>query len=435
MDYRQARAFLEETGKYGSVFGLDGIRALMERLGNAQDQVPVLHVAGTNGKGSVCAMLAGILQAAGYRTGLYSSPAVFVPEEIIQVDGIAISREEFASLAGDVQAACADMVKEGLAHPTAFEAETAIAFCYFKKKACDFAVLETGLGGELDATNLVAKPVCSLLTSISRDHMAVLGETLPEIAAAKAGIIKPGCPCVTSAQEPEVMEVLRKAAAAKGSALRIADSTLVRKFGYDGQGSRFEISLDGAGKQSGKIRLAGACQKENLACVLLAVCLLQERGIRIPQQAVTEGLSRVHLPGRFERICDKPDFYIDGAHNEGAALFLRQTVQKCFTNRRIVYIIGVLADKEYGKLLQLMLPYASSVFTVTPHNPRALDGRRLAEEAQRFHRKASYMPEIPQAVLAAMKAAGPEGVVLAFGSFSYLGELRRAVEAGTALRK
>jgi len=427
MDQEQAEAFIRKTWKYGMVFGLESIQNLMARLGNVQDQLRILHVAGTNGKGSVCAMLAGILQAAGYRTGVYSSPAVREPEEIIKVDGNCISREAFAELAGKVQAACMDMQKAGLPHPTAFEVETAVAFCYFRQEACDYVVLETGLGGAEDATNLITHPLCSVLTSISMDHMGILGHTLEEVAAAKAGIIKPGCPCVSSAQKPEAARVLQKAAAEKGSGFRMADNSCIRSFSCNGEKSRFEVS-DASSILQGTTGLCGACQKENLACVLEVVRLLREEGIRITQEALLAGLADVRLPGRFEKISKEPDFYIDGAHNEGAARCLRETVRSCFSERRMVYIIGVFADKEYEKLLQIMLPYAARVFTVTPDHPRALDGKVLAQLAGTMHPAVAYVPDLAQAAALAAEAAGAEGVVLAFGSFSYLGELRADVE-------
>lgn len=490
MEYQQARRFIKETEKSGIIYGLDSIQSLMAHLGNVQEQVPYVHTAGTNGKGSVCAMLAQILASSGYRTGVYASPAVFDEREILKVNGIPVSKERYAQLIAKVQKACAEMEQEGLRHPTAFEAETAAAFCYFQEENCDIVLLETGMGGSLDATNLITHPLLSILTSISIDHRAFLGNTLKEITEAKAGIIKPGCPCVTAPQKPEVLEVIRKAAAEKGSELWEADSAFIARFAYDGQGSEFETAgygnmesgreaaglecaesgmkvpelecaksgfeSDGpksgetgyttvqeytefafeSGKSGmasdlyslhGKLALAGACQKENLVCVLTAVSVLKRKGFRIPPEAVLKGLSDVRLPGRFERIAARPDFYIDGAHNEGAALRLQETVQQCLKGRRTVFIIGVLADKEYKKVLEIMLPLAAEVFTVTPENPRALDGRELARQAAEYCARAVYVPEISQAVHLAKAAAGEDGAVLVFGSFSYLRELKQAV--------
>lgn len=425
MNYKQARDFLTETGRYGSIYGLSSIRALMARLLHVQERLRIVHVAGTNGKGSVCAMLAGILQAAGYRTGVYASPAVMEPEEIIKVNGRAISQEDFAALAQKVQAACMELLREGLPHPTAFEVETAIAFCFFQQEACDYVVLETGLGGVSDATNLITHPVCSVITSVSRDHMALLGDTLEEIASAKAGIIKPGCPCISAVQKPQVARVLARVAAEKGSELRMADLSAIRLFSYDGKESRFEADWESE-ELSGTLGLTGACQRENLACVLEVIRLLRERQISIPRDALLAGLAGVHLPGRMERIGTEPDFYLDGAHNEGAAYGLRETVKCCFAKRRVVFIIGVFADKEYEKVLQIMLPYAAEVFTVTPDHPRALDGEKLACRARRFHEAVAFVPNLAQAADLAAKAAGNDGVVLAFGSFSYLADLKKA---------
>ncbi len=426
MDYGQARDFIKETGKYGSVYGLDSICGLMARLGDVHEQLSMIHVAGTKGKGSVCTMLAGVLQAAGYRTGVYLSPAVFAPEESFQVGGGLIPQETFAQLAEKVQAACSAMTEEGLPHPTAFEVETAIAFCFFKQEGCDLVVLETGLGGTTDATNLITRPVCSVITSISKDHMALLGNTLEEIAAAKAGIIKPGCPCVSAQQEPQVKKVLEQTAAAQNSELRFADDSHICSFLYKEENSEYATK-----KLHGTLALSGAFQKENLACVLETLALLQERGIVVTDEAIQDGLAKAWLPGRFEKISSAPDVYLDGAHNEGAALRLRETIQGCFAGRRVVYVIGIFADKEYEKLLAATLAEAAQVFTVTPDHPRALDGRKLAQLAQKYHPAVTYVPDLAQAAVLAQEAAGQEGVVLAFGSFSFLPQFKRAVLENT----
>lgn len=426
MNDRQARNYIQQISKRGSVYGLDQIRNLMERLGNVQEELSIIHVAGTNGKGSVCAMTASILTESGYRTGVYSSPAVFSEEEIISVDGEPISSQEFAELITKVRKACLDLQSEGLAHPTAFEIETAAAFCYFYRRNCDFVVLETGLGGELDATNFITHPVCSVLTSISMDHMAVLGNTLAEIAKAKAGIIKVGCPCVSAVQKPEAAAVIKKKAELSGCRLYIAEPDRLADFSYDEKGSYFTVLSELSDKPF-CCALAGEFQKQNIACVLTVIRALREKGIQITAEAVRAGLAKVQLHGRFERICEQPEFYIDGAHNEDAVAFLQNTIQNRFTNRFIVYIIGVLADKDYEKALQPILPYAAQIYTITPPNDRALDGAVLAEWAGRCHQKVTFVPDIAHAVSLAAETAGAEGVVLAFGSFSFLKDIRQAV--------
>lgn len=439
MDREETFAFLDAARARGVILGLSNIRNLMGYLGNVQERLRVIHVAGTNGKGSVCAMLASILAAAGYKTGKYASPAVFAYEEIYQINGADIPKERLAEVFSEVKAACEKMASDGLTHPTVFEIETAAAFCYFYEEQCDYVVLETGMGGAEDATNLIEKPVLSVLTSISPDHMAVLGNTLEKIAAAKAGIIKKGRPCVTARQEPEASAVIKKAAMSKNSPLYPVRADTLLNFQYDVSGSRFWFAenADVCEKTQEKGRpaicgytpLAGAYQEENIACVLTAVNVLRGQGIAISVDALLEGFSRVRLAGRMEQIAVRPECYIDGAHNEGAAHFLEKTVQNCFTNRKIVYIIGVLADKAYEKVLETMLPYAAYAVTVTPQNPRALDGARLAEIVRGYGVPAAAAGDMEDAVRRAGKEAGEHGVVLAFGSLSYLGDLKRAAMA------
>lgn len=418
-------------------YSLDAIQKLMAYFGNVQDQLNVIHIAGTNGKGSVGAYISAILSAQGYRTGTYASPAVFDSREIIKINGEQISKQDFDQIMSDVYKACETMQQEGFPYPSAFEAETAAAFCYLKQQQCDFAVVEAGLGGRDDATNLVKHPICSVFTSISMDHMNFLGDTLEEIASAKAGIIKPGCPCVSAKQKSSVLTVLKNAAMQAKSPFYVGDQTCIRNYRYDADGSSFFVEWDCAdGRKFLQIHSAmtGEFQQENFACALEVIRLLKEQGIKISGDAVETGLCSAYLPGRFEKILDEPAFYIDGGHNEGAAQSLAKTLQHCFPKKRIVFIIGVLADKEYKKVLRVTLPYASRVFTVTPDNPRALDGQVLAEEAARIDKDLKsvsesvlYVSDLRQAVGQAMNAAGSQGIILAFGSFSFLKQLREKV--------
>lgn len=424
-----ANEYLKEISKSGINYSLSNIRHLMAYLGNVQDTLQIVHVAGTNGKGSVCAYLEAVLHASGYRVGVFSSPAVFNRMEIWRINGRQMTQQELSGFTAKVRKACMQMEKDGLGQPSVFEVETAIAFCYFKQEQCDVVLLEAGLGGAEDATNVIKHPLCSVLTSISKDHMEYLGNTIEQIAAAKAGIIKPGCPCICAVQKPQVYEVLRTAAQTAGSELYLAetaDSVFIRDYQYDVSGSRVFLCWDG---QDAVVhtKMTGAFQRENIACALETIRLLAKKGFRVTRQSMISGLEKAYIPGRFERIGNQPAFYIDGGHNEGAAQLLEKTVQNCFTNEAIVYIIGVLADKEYQKVLQTMLPYAREVFTVTPDNKRALDGRKLAQVAMRYHPAVTYVADIREAVKRAAGAAGAAGAVLAFGSFSYLRAVRQAV--------
>lgn len=425
MTYEEALEWIEDTKKYGSIPGLTSITELMHRLGDVQDTLPILHIAGTNGKGSVGAMVERALREAGYHTGRYASPAVFTYREIIQRDGQMISEKDFADCAQKVFAACEDMVTMGLFHPTSFEVETAIAFVYFAAMPCDAVLIEVGMGGRLDATNLIKKPVCSIITTISMDHMVFLGDSLSAIAMEKAGIVKKGCPVVSAMQKPEVVEVIRNQAERLSAALWIADPQELTDCVYDARGMEF--------KRRGipyHLSLAGSAQLQNASCALQTIDVLKEHCgfAKLTKENVVKAMSRVCWPGRFEVIAENPLVIIDGAHNEDAALKLRQTVENCFTNHRITYIIGVLADKEYDKILRIMLPLADRVYTVTPDNPRALSAEKLAEAAKRYHNHVIPIESPVEVYRMARQTCEKGDVILAFGSLSYLKEIKNAAK-------
>lgn len=423
MTYEEARAFVDETRKYGSILGLTSIRNLMKRLGDVQDQLKVVHVAGTNGKGSTCTMIASILTEAGYKVGRYSSPAVFTYEEIYQINGEAILPEDYAEAACKVSRACSAMVESGQPHPTSFEIETAIAFLYFADKGCDIVVLETGMGGATDATNVVKKPVCSVLASISMDHMGFLGDTLGKIASVKAGIIKENCPVVTVRQKDEAMVVIREYAQERNSSLIIADSMKAENVTYDDK----QLCFDYCELSEIRLGLTGSFQLENAILAIEAIHQLSVNGYEVNETDIRNGLRNAQWPGRFETISENPHIIIDGAHNEDAARKLKETIENCFTNRPITYIIGVLADKEHEKILKLLLPYARKVYTVTPDNPRAFGGDKLCAEAKKFHPDVQNEKSTALAVEHAVSGAMEHEVILAFGSLSYLSQVKDAV--------
>ncbi|MGN0352674.1 MAG: bifunctional folylpolyglutamate synthase/dihydrofolate synthase [Roseburia sp.] len=424
-DYKEARAYLEQVSKTGSILGLTSIRNLMGELGNVQEGLPVIHIAGTNGKGSTGAFLSEILQEAGYSVGRYTSPAVFSPLEVWQINGEPITENDYVKMVNKVKNACDAMVEKGMEHPTIFEVETAMAFCYFAEKKCDYVLLEVGMGGREDATNLIQKTVCSVLTSISRDHMQFLGESLEEIAKVKAGIIKKGCPVVSIRQPQEAMQVVEEEAAMQEAPLTIAEPEKAILQSQTTEGLFFFYEELG----EVHLKLAGSYQLKNAVLAIeTAKKLLSEKTESIRKnEIIKRGLEKAAWRGRFECIRKEPEIYIDGAHNEDAALFLKDTIEKCFTNRRIIYIIGVLADKEHEKMLQIMLPLADSVYTVTPQNPRALCGEQLAEEAARYHSHVQAKKTVKEAVQSAVAECKEKDVIVAFGSLSYLKELEAAV--------
>lgn len=425
MTYKEARVYLDEVSKYGSVLGLDTIRCLLRELGNPQKDLKFIHIAGTNGKGSVLAYISTILSEAGYKTGRYVSPTVVSYLERIQIDGMWIPEDEFAILVEEIQKAIARMEAKGEVSPTVFEVETVIAFLYFRKMNCEFVVLETGLGGTLDATNIVENTVVAAFASISRDHMGFLGDTLKEIAENKAGIMKQGCIVVTADQKPEVMDVLTKKAAEMDCKLSIVypqtaeiheESWKNQCFTYD-KWTNIRISL------------AGRHQIVNAVTVLGVMNALREKGYVISERAIRNGFEKTSWPGRFTCISNHPVFIVDGAHNEDAVLRLRDSVEQYFTARRILLIMGVFKDKEYEKIVQIMAPLAERIYTVDlPDAGRTLSAEVLKMTAEPYCPRTMAMPDIETAVRTAYMEAGREDVILAFGSLSYLGQVMKQVE-------
>lgn len=421
MNFEEARKFIEETSKTGSVLGLESIESLMEELGNIQDKLPIIHIAGTNGKGSVGAYLQSIFKEAGLSVARYCSPAVFHPLEVWQYCGENISENEYAKVMSQVKAACDIMVSKGRPMPTVFEVETAAAFVWFYEKKADIVLLEVGMGGQTDATNVIRKPLASVITSISRDHMGFLGDTVEEIAKVKAGIIKQGCPVFSTVQESTVEKLLREKAAMLQAEITFIDNSLSC---ISEQPGKLEFTYH---NQNYKTTLAGIYQLKNAALAIeVALYLLPLVGKERMKECdsmemILAGIEKAHWPGRFEVIGREPLFIIDGAHNEDAAKQLELSVQKCFKNQKLTYIIGVLADKEHEKMLKRMLPYADCVYTVTPNNIRALHAVQLFDEAKKYHDNVTACKSVKEAVI---KACALQNPVLAFGSLSYLGELK-----------
>ena len=431
MTYKEARVYLDEMSKYGSVLGLDTIRGLLRELGNPQDDLKFIHIAGTNGKGSVLAYTSTILSEAGYRTGRYVSPTVISYLERIQIDGTWIPEDEFAELTEEVKEAIARMEAAGEESPTVFEAETAIAFLYFKKKKCDLVVLESGLGGILDATNIIGAPVCAAFATISVDHLGVIGDSLEEIAQNKAGIIKPGCAVVSAKQKENVREILERTAGENGCPFTEAQPEQMIIFDDSYRGITFSYKE----YENMHSPLAGQCQRENLATALEVIRCLNRQGYRITEAQVREGLSKTRWTGRFTCLSESPLFFIDGAHNEDAAWKLKASMECYFSDARKILIMGVFKDKEYEKITSILCPLAESVYTIDlPNRDRTLPAGKLAEAVKTHCQKVKAEPSLEAAVKDALEeAVTQEGeseektVILACGSLSYLGEVQRIV--------
>lgn len=370
MDFLEAQNYLEKVrSQKGIVLGLDTMRHLMAKLNNPQDKVKFIQIAGTNGKGSTAAYLTSILSEAGIKVGRYTSPAVFSSTEQYFACGSCISESEYAKGVTAVAEAAASLDGET---PTAFEQETALAFWYFAKKGCELAILEAGLGGDMDATNIVTTTVCSIITSISMDHCRILGNKISEIAAHKAGIIKPGAPVICIEQKEDAMEPIRAAAKAADTPLYEVHRDEVRQIFSD----KRESIVFFREFENLHLKMLGSCQPENAALAVQAASVLS-RSYPIEKKHIYDGIEKTRWGGRFELHSGSPDIILDGAHNPDGIRRLRESVNQMFGAVPICYVCGVLADKDYEKEIEILFGRASNVFTVTPPSPRAMKSTDL----------------------------------------------------------
>ena len=360
---------------FGIMPGLDRIRILLERLGSPEKDLRCIHVAGTNGKGTVCSFLASVLKEAGYKTGLYTSPYIVDFRERIRVDGEMISEKDLEEVTETVKAEIEKLRSEDIII-TEFEAVTAAAFLYYKNVGCDFVVLETGLGGRFDATNVIESPLASVIVSISLDHVNILGNTISEIAFEKCGIIKNGCPVVTnSAQQTEALSVIKEQAEIKNSKLLVADVNAIKVIDETIKGS--EIAYQ---SRNVFVPFPGNHQRENCITAITVIDLLKKQGIAVSEKAIADGIRKTRNPARCEVVSENPLVILDGCHNEDSARALCSVMEKHLKEKKITAIMGMMADKDIDKVLSMMMPYFDKVYTVTPSNPRAMSREELCEK-------------------------------------------------------
>ena len=424
MNYTEARVYLDEVSKYGSVLGLESMRELLHRLGDPQNELKFIHISGTNGKGSVLAYLSTILSGAGYRTGRYISPTLFSYRERIQVDGEYIEKESLACHVTAIAAAAEDMQKAGLPSPTVFEIETALAFLYFKEKRCDIVTLEVGCGGLLDATNVITTTLMEVIASISMDHTDLLGDTLAKIAAQKAGIIKPDTMVVSAQQKSEAAQVIEDTCKEQHCTLQMVDESKISNVHYGAEGQTFSYKT----WENVAISLAGSYQIKNAALALEGVEALRKLGYALSDQQVREGLLHTAWRGRFTTLRRDPTVIIDGAHNPAAALELKESLERYFPGKTLYFVMGMFKDKDYAQVIDLTAPLARHIITVeTPGNPRAMPARELAEAVARVNPSVEWADSVAHGVERALAMAGKEDAVIVFGSLSFLGEAADAV--------
>lgn len=423
MRYDEAVSYVHSLLRFGVKPGLERMRAMMAELGNPQDKLKFAHVAGTNGKGSTCAMLAGILQASGYRTGLFTSPYVIEFRERIQINGEMIPHEAFASPMEQIKPVAERLAKRDM-QPTEFEVITAAAFLYFAQVGCDIVVLEVGLGGRLDSTNIIKTPLVSVITSVSMDHMNVLGNTIEEIAAEKCGIVKRGGITVAyPEQDRRVFNILYHTAILQSNVLITQNMGDVRIEAERITGT--DIVYNGLHIH---IPLIGAHQVGNCMTAVLAAEALRSRGMRrITGRSIVSGIAGVRIPARLEVFQTQPLVLLDGGHNEDGLQRLAQAVRKFLSGRRLIGVIGMMADKAHAVAAREIAPLCAKVIATTPSNPRATPAEQLAREMEPFCSEVWAEENPEEAFLLALREAQPEDAVLVCGSFYLASDVREAL--------
>ena len=420
MNVNEALNYIHSISWMGTIPGLERVRELLRRMGNPERKLKFIHIAGTNGKGSTAAMLASVLTEAGYRAGLYTSPYILRFNERMQVCGEEISDEELAEITEFVRPLADGME----AHPTEFDLVTAIAMEYFLRHKCDVVVLEVGLGGELDSTNAIPAPEAAVICNIGLDHMQLLGNTPEKIARAKAGIIKDGCDCVLYAQSPSVEAVFEEVCREKGARLHRAGMEDLHLISHGLEGQTF----DWKERASLRIPLLGEHQLHNASVVLTTLEVLSQKGWSIPEPALRAGLEKVYWPGRFQLMRRDPLFIIDGGHNPQCLDALVRAFRDYLPGRKITFLNGCMADKDYGEMFRDLAPFAKEFVTVTPDNPRALRADKLAEHLTRYALPVIPCESVEEGVRTSIAHAGKDGVVCACGSLYMISEICAALE-------
>lgn len=428
LNYQEALDFIHGTYKFGSKLGLENITYLLELLGNPQEGLSIIHIAGTNGKGSTAAFLHGVLRAAGYRVGLYTSPYLQYFTERIQINGVDIQEERLAQLTAVVKEKIEIMVAEGRNHPTEFEVVTALAFLYYAEEKVDYLVLEVGLGGRLDATNVIKDPLLSVITPIGFDHMQYLGDTLEQIAFEKGGIIKENGYTVVYPQRDEVLKVFQELCSSKSNQLTISEAVGldISYSGIDYQ--QFSVVIQGKEYNDIKIKLAGNHQIYNCCNALTAIEVLKsDRGLSIEDEAIYKGLAETGWPGRMEVVKEKPLTIIDGAHNIHGAEALSGNIQALLGQYKITLVIGMLEDKDIEGFLKLIIPLVDRVVTTRPDNPRAMGAEALKEKVISYGKPVYAHDDINEAIAKAEELTAEKEAILYAGSLYMIGAVRGVV--------
>ncbi len=419
MNYEEALEYIQGTKTFGSKLGLDRIKMLVDLLGNPEKGLQVIHVAGTNGKGSTIAFMSSVLCQAGYKVGIYTSPGLYNFNDRIKINQREIDNESVGEITGRIKEKIEVMLAQGFEHPTEFEIMTALALVYFKEQECDLVILEVGLGGRLDSTNVIKAPLLSVITPIDFDHMDVLGDTIELIAKEKAGILKKGTSLILSPQREEAEVVILKRAERLDIPVHKVDFSSINPIYWDTDMQCFSVD-----QEEYKTSILGLHQTQNALLAIEALYALETLGVRVPQDALKKGLVMARWPARFEILSKDPLIVIDGAHNQQGVQILKENLEAYFKDKEIIFIMGVMRDKNYIEMIRELKPLMHKVYTVTPNSSRALSAVELQKVLEDEGIDAKACLGITPALESSLKDIGENQIVCAFGSLYFMGELR-----------
>lgn len=430
MNYREAIEYIHGTKKFGSKLGLDNIRTLLGLLGNPQNDLKFIHVAGTNGKGSTCSFISNILVEGGYKVGLFTSPYLEVFNERMRINNQDIDNDSLAKITFKVKEKVEEMLSKGMAHPTEFEIVTAIAMEYYKQENVDFVVLEVGLGGRYDSTNVIEKAVASVITTISMDHTDILGDTIGKIAYEKAGIIKDNGLVICYPQEEEAQEVIEKVANEKNAKLIKVPTNKIEVKEISEFGSKFNFEYEDIKMNDIEIGLIGAHQTLNAATALTTILALRKEGlVSITDEAIRKGLKGAKWNGRLEVLKRKPTFLIDGAHNIQGIQALKKTLKDIFKYDKLILGIGILADKDVDHMIEELVPIADKIVVTEANIFRALKAEDLAAKIAKYNDNVvAIESNIEKAIKKSFEIADENDLIVFSGSLYLIGDVRTIVK-------
>ncbi len=428
MNYREALEYIHGTKKFGSKLGLDNIRELLGLLGNPHNDLKFIHVAGTNGKGSTSSFIANILIEGGYRVGLFTSPYLEVFNERMRINNQDISDDSLASITLAVKEKVEEMLKKGMSHPTEFEIVTAIAMQYYKEENVDFVVLEVGLGGRYDSTNVIENSLASVITTIAMDHTDILGDTIGKIAYEKAGIIKDNGFVISYPQDKDAEEVIVQVTKEKNARLSFVPTEKLEVIGATEFGSKFNFEYKNAKMSDLEIGLIGVHQTQNAATALTTVLALREEGyISLSDEAIRRGLKGTKWSGRLEVLRRKPTFLIDGAHNIQGIQALKRTLESVFNYDKLILGVAILSDKDVDHMIEELVPIADKIVVTEANIFRAMKAEELAAKIEKYNNNIIIESNIEKAVNKTFEIANENDLIVFSGSLYLIGDVRTIV--------